>query len=81
MDSSEPDLAERSDRAVNELDIDFSRVTATGWLVNLLRLTAGGTAGRIAWQAMPHENGRHNAPSLVVGITLIAVTAATFLFL
>ena len=81
MDDEKPDLAERLGRAVNELDIDFSRFTVTGWIVSLLSLTAGCVAAWAAYEAVQERIDQHDGPPLVLGLTMIAVTTVAFLSL
>lgn len=81
MSSRSDKLAERLGRAVNELDIDFSRFTLSGWLVSVTSLTLGAGAAWRAYQAMPKRQGPDNGPALVLGQTMIGVTVVSFLTL
>jgi hypothetical protein len=76
-----PDLAERIGDAINELDIDFSRLSAAGWLVSALSLAAGGGIAYALCRLMIQRNGMDLAAGMVFCFTMIAVTTASFLIL
>ncbi len=76
--NDKPDLAERIGRAINELDIDFSRFTVVGWFVTLLSTAAGGGAAYFASSAMVKRNGLTTGAGLVFCVALIAVSTITF---
>ncbi len=76
-----PDLAERIGTAINELDIDFSRLTAAGWLVSVLSLGAGGGIAYFLCSLMIKRNGLDLAAGMVFCFTMIAVTTVSFLIL
>ena len=76
-----PDIAERIGTAINELDIDFSRLTAAGWLVSALSLGAGGGIAYSLCSLMINRNGLDLAAGMVFCFTMIAVTTVSFLML
>lgn len=76
-----PDIAERIGTAINELDIDFSRLSIAGWIVSLLSLFAGGGIAYFAANAMIRRNGLDLAAGMVFCLTMIAVTTISFLAL
>ena len=73
------DLAQRVGETINELDIDFSRLTPMGWLVSCVTLGAGGSSAWYASQVVPRQPT--GGPALAFGATMIAVTVLTFLVL
>ena len=76
--SDKPDLAERIGRAIDELDIDFSRFSAVGWLVTLLSSAAGGGTAYAASSPMVKRNGLTTGAGLIFCVALIAVSTITF---
>jgi len=76
--SDKPDLAERIGTAINELDIDFSRFTLSGWIVSLLSLGSGGGVAYLACSAMIRRNGLNLAAGLTFCLIIIAVTTIAF---
>ena len=81
MTDQSEDLAERLGRTVNELDIDFSSFSRAGWLVSLTSLLVGGGVAWSVYQPMPKPKGPNDGPALVLGLTMIGVTVASFLAL
>ncbi|AMV35564.1 hypothetical protein VN12_25960 [Pirellula sp. SH-Sr6A] len=79
--STKPDIAERIGSTINELDIDFSRFTMTGWCVSLASLGAGGGAAFLASFAMVRRNGVNLVAGMVFFATMVAVTTVLFLVL
>ena len=79
--SHKPDIAERIGTAINELDIDFSRLSLAGWLVSLLSLGLGGSLASLACNAMVQRNGLDVAAGMVFFVTMVAVTTSAFLAL
>jgi hypothetical protein len=81
MTDQHEDLAERLGRTVNELDIDFSSFSIAGWLVSATSLLLGGGIAWGVYQSMPKLKGPNDGPALVLGLTMIGVTVASFLAL
>lgn len=79
--SEKPDIAERIGTAINELDIDFSRLTFAGWFTSLLSLSLGGGIAYFASSAMIRRNGLNAAAGMTFFLTIIAVTTMVFLLL
>lgn len=79
--NDKPDIAERIGTAINELDIDFSRLTLVGWLVSVLSLGVGGAVVYFACSTMIKRNGLNLAAGMVFCLTMIAVTTIGFLAL
>ncbi len=79
--SEKPDLAERIGTAINQLDIDFSRLTVAGWLVSLLSFGVGGAAAYFACTAVMGRKGLNLAAGMTFCVTMIAVTTILFLAL
>jgi regulator of RNase E activity RraB len=77
--SHRPDLAERIGTTINELDIDFSRLTLVGWFVSLVSLAVGGVAAYFASNFMMGRDGWNLAVGMTFCLVMIAVT--TFIFL
>ena len=78
---SKPDLPERIGRAINELDIDFSRLTLTGWVVSGLSLATGGGVSWTLYQTVKSWKLPSNGPAVMIGFVMIGVTVVTFLTL
>jgi hypothetical protein len=72
-------LSERIGRALNALDIDFSRFTAAGWIVSLVSLAAGVLTGLTVYEAIPQFDAKDQGRALVLGISVIVATTVTFL--
>jgi hypothetical protein len=75
------DLAERIGTTINELDIDFSRFTLTGWIVSILSLGLSGGLAYVVCSAMVKRNGIDPAVGMVFFLIMIAVTTVSFLTL
>lgn len=76
-----PDIAERIGRAINELDIDFSRLSLVGWVVSLISFSLGGGVACFVGNLMVQRNGLGKGAGLVFCFTIIGVTTAAFLTL
>ncbi len=76
--NDKPDLAERIGKAINELDIDFSRFSAVGWFVALLATATGGSVAYVAGDAMIERDGLTTGVGLLFCVTLIAVSTIMF---
>jgi hypothetical protein len=74
-----PNLTERIGRAINELDIDFSRFTIAGWLVSATSLVLGLLLGLAAYFATRGRIPADEGPALAYGVTMIATTVVAFL--
>lgn len=81
MTNHKPDLAERIGRAINELDIDFSRLSFVGWVVSFISLGAGGGLAYLISNAMVQRDGMGTGVGLVFCFTIIGVATGTFLVL
>lgn len=79
--TEKPDLAERIGRAINELDIDFSRLSPAGWIVSALAMGVGGGVAYALARVVVEHNGLGKGAGLVFCLTIIAVTTIMFLSL
>ena len=79
--TNKPDIAERIGRTINELDIDFSRLSFIGWIVSLISLSLGGGVAYFVGNLMVQRNGLGKGAGLVFCFTIIGVTTVTFLTL
>ena len=76
--SDESDIAKRVGTAVNELDIDFSRFTATGWAISLISLGMGGGAAYLACHPLVQRNGLSKGVGLLFFVVIVTVTVVLF---
>lgn len=79
--NGKPDLAERLLTAVNELDIDFSKLTVVGWLVSFSSLGVAGGVAYLACGEMVRQNGLGRGVGLVFFLIMVTVTTIMFLAL
>ena len=72
-------LSDRIGRAINELDIDFSRFTAAGWLLVVVTLSLGVAVGWTVYGVMPQRGPLDKAPALIPPAAGFFVCVGTFL--
>ena len=74
-------LPDRIGKSINELDIDFSRFTAAGWILSLTSLSIGLVAALGAYWGVVEKIRDDRGPALVFGLVMIGTTVVTFLTL
>ena len=79
--NEKPYISERIGTAINELDIDFSRLTFIGWFVSVLSLGVGGGVAYFACDAMIRRNGFNLAAGMIFFLAMITVTTIALLAL
>ncbi|MFU7559165.1 ribonuclease E inhibitor RraB [Roseiconus sp. JC912] len=76
-----PDMAERIGTSINELDIDFSRLSITGWTVSFISLICGGGVAYLARSFVVRDDMGSLGKGLVFAFVIIGCTTITFLAL
>ena len=79
MTDERDEFAARIGKTINELDIDFSRFTAAGWLLLAVTLGLGIAVGWTIYDVMPQRGPMDKAPALIPPAAGFFVCAGTFL--
>jgi hypothetical protein len=74
-------LPERIGKAINELDIDFSRFTVVGWAISIASLATGFLIAWSAYWAVAGKVADDRGPALAFGLSMIGTTVLVFLSL